>query len=350
MNKKRRIIWGIITLIIAVLTIRTIAAQNNSISVLSLLKVLRSSSPFYLATATLCMLCFIVFEGLSIQYLLCKLGYPVRFLQGIFYSAGDQFFSAITPSATGGQPASALFMKLHSIPDSAITICLIVNLIMYTLATLCIGMFCILIHPGILNYFDSFSKGLIFFGMISFTILTITFISLLKKQSILRQLGNLAILFLSRIHIIHNLDHWKLRLNNLIEDYTNCSEEMKGKPHVFLMAFFFCLMQRIAQISVTLTLHYAIRGNHLHTGTGPNLWMIQALSQIGSNCVPIPGGTGAADYLMLDGFQSLFDVDYAYILETISRFTSFYTCTIISGLISTTGFILHKYREKRNSQ
>ena len=74
-------------------------------------------------------------------------------------------------------------------------------------------------------------------------------------------------------------------------------------------------------------------------GQGADLWFIQAYAQIGSNCIPIPGGMGAADYLMLDGYQMLFDADFAYELQIVSRSVSFYICTIASGLITLFGSI-----------
>ena len=55
-------------------------------------------------------------------------------VRGVLYSAADIYFSAITPSATGGQPASALLMVGDGIPTAVTTVVLLLNLAMYNLS------------------------------------------------------------------------------------------------------------------------------------------------------------------------------------------------------------------------
>ena len=59
-------------------------------------------------------------------------GYKRKFRKALVYSTSDIYFSAITPSATGGQPASAYFMMNDKIPGAVTTIVLLVNLTLYT--------------------------------------------------------------------------------------------------------------------------------------------------------------------------------------------------------------------------
>ena len=116
-QNKNKIICFIVTLILAVFTIYAVFS-GGGISVEELVAWLG----------------FIYFEGEAIRVIVAHMGYPAKRSHGFLYSAADVYFSAITPSASGGQPASAFFMMRDGMPGAAVMTALLVNLIMYTLA------------------------------------------------------------------------------------------------------------------------------------------------------------------------------------------------------------------------
>ena len=342
MNVKKNILFAIGALVLAVLTVSTVFSQNRALTVPTLIGMLENASLPGLLATLLAMLGFIIFEGLAIQFLLNSLGYRTGFFRGLLYSAGDQFFSAITPSASGGQPVSALFMRFDRIPVSAITATLLANLVMYTLSTLAVGILSLLVSPDVLFSFNSISLLFIFFGSMVMIVLTILFYSLLKKSIYLRHMGMVLIKLLHKVHIIRDITKWRNKLDRHIEEFRLCSEMLSNKGSVLWAAFIMNLLQRASQISVTPLLHLSL-GN-IEKVNLFKLWAVQTFSLIGSNCVPIPGGMGVADYLMLDGFQTLFSIDYAYKLETLTRSISFYVCASLSGLIVLIGYIIKKHK------
>ncbi len=343
-NGKGRLLRTGFTLLIAVLTIVTVFSHARTLSPADVLGALGQASPFWLTLTTLCMLGFIVFEGLALLCILRSLGCPKGFLRGMLYSASDQYFSAITPSATGGQPASAFFMSNDRVPGAVITATLLLNLVMYTAATATIGIACLLIRPGLFMRFDPLSKVFIIFSTATMAALSLLLVGLLMKGDVLNGIGQKLIRFLSRVHLLRNPDHWSEWLDRLVDDYKVCVRAVSGKTRILLAVYFLNLAQRIAQISVTLTLFHALGGGF--GAQGMDLWAIQAFSQVGSNCIPIPGGMGAADYLMLDGFQLLFSRDFAYQLQILSRGISFYVCTLISGVIVLLGSLSNRQGEQ----
>lgn len=330
-KKRKTILWLIVSLFIAVTTIRVIFLQNRSLSLKNLSLIIWSASPSWIVVSLLLVLGFIVFEGFSLQYILNRLGYTAGPIQGIIYSAGDQFFSAITPSASGGQPASAFFMYSDHIPGAAITVCLLINLVMYVASTLTIGVICLLINPDILSAFGTASKCLIVFGILATVLLTVTFTVLLKKPEIIQKCGEKLLHFMSGRRYLKDASSLSDRFKGYYDDYSLCSGVLNSGIKSFIPVFILDLGQRIVQITIAVTLHLAIGGP---TRTNLlDLWTIQALSLIGANFIPVPGGMGVADYLMIDGFKYLFDTDYAYSFQTICRSFSFYLGTMISGLI-----------------
>ena len=74
----------------------------------------------------------------------------------------------------------------------------------------------------------------------------------------------------------------------------------------------------------------------------PAAFSKQCLITIGYNFVPIPGGMGISDYLMIDGFNDIMESSMAYSVELISRGLTFYICVLISGIITLTGYLISK--------
>lgn len=348
MFDKRKVIWALLALAIAVLTIRTVFVNCRELSPAEVFAALQRADPFWLAVTILSMVGFIVFEAFALLSILRVLGYPRPFFAGVLYSAGDQFFSAITPSASGGQPASILFMRQHKVPGAAITVVLLLNLVMYTAAALFIGALCLILRPQVFLRFDWFSRFLIVFGMVVLTGLGLFFLALLKRGETLERMGRGLFRLLHRLHLMRAPERWNKRLGDMVEEYRLCSQAASGKTSLLIRVFLLDLAQRAAQITVTLTLFLALGGSFGREAA--DLWVVQAMAQIGSNCVPIPGGMGAADYLMLDGFQSLFAPEFSYQLQILSRGFSFYVCTLLSGIIVLAGALVYRRGARKDKE
>ena len=151
------LICCIVTLILAAFTIYAVL-KGSGISLNELIADLRDASLWGLIPASIGTLGFIWFEGEALRVIVRHMGYPTKRTQGFVYAAADVYFSAITPSASGGQPASAFFMMQDKIPGTAVMTALLLNLIMYTLAIITIGIADILLFPGIFLNFNLFCR------------------------------------------------------------------------------------------------------------------------------------------------------------------------------------------------
>lgn len=134
----KKIIGVIVVSVFAIITIYTVF-RGSGISLNELTASLKEASWEGILLASVSMLGFIYFEGEALRVLVRHMGYPAKRSHGFVYSAADVYFSAITPSASGGQPASAYFMLKDGIAGTAVMAALLLNLIMYTLAILTIG-------------------------------------------------------------------------------------------------------------------------------------------------------------------------------------------------------------------
>ena len=342
---KKKILWAVITFCLSVLTIYALF-YNSGLSLSELWQDIEEASPIWLVPAALCMFGFIFFEGRSLVLILRTLGYPAKKRRGFLYAAADIYFSSITPSATGGQPASAYFMHKDGISGVAVTVSLILNLTMYTLAIFTLSILSLICFPGVFMSFELPGKILILIGIAMMILMSIFFIILLKKQSILIKTANIIISILRKLHMKTAADKLHSRLDTVIENYNECVVTLAGKKKLLIKTYFLNILQRASQILVTVFCYFAIHGN---IGDGLRVFAIQTYVVMGSNFIPVPGAVGISEFLMYIGYTMLLSDEAAYSLAILSRGISFYTCSIISIITVIFGYIIIRYH-RRNEE
>ena len=330
-NKKpHRALWTVVFIAIAGLTVWAITAQNKNFSIKEFSAFLAESDPLWIVMAFLGTFGFIFFEGTALLCICKALGYKRRTANGYIYSAADIYFSAITPSATGGQPASALFMMRDGIPGSLVTVSLLLNLVMYTFAILTLGVLGFILEPTAFIGFAFPCKLLIIVGIVALAGLAAVFITVLKKPSLLHCICDKLLCLLAKLKIVRKLEKRRKKLSDWIESYHECAMAINGKTSMLVKAFIFNLLQRSSLVLVTVFSFLAGGGS---VSDVKGVFVRQIMVVLGSNCVPIPGAMGVADYLMFDAFSQIIEDPLAVVnLELLSRSISFYFCVILCGV------------------
>lgn len=343
---KKKVLWALFTLCLSLLTIYALF-YNGGLSLSELWTNIKESSHIWLLPAALCMTAFIYFEGRSLVSILRTLGYPAKKRQGFLYAAADIYFSSITPSATGGQPASAYFMYKDGVTAIEVTVSLILNLTMYTLALVTLGLFSIIFFPGIFLEFNLASRIMILIGILIMILLTAFFIILLKHQKLIIKLGSVIISLLRKLHFKNLAEKFHNKMDTAIENYNECVITLAGKKKLLLKTYLLNLLQRASQILVTVFCFYALHGN---LSDGLKVFAVQTYVVLGSNFIPVPGAVGISEFIMYFGYMMFFNEEAACSLAILSRGITFYTCSIISIITVILGYILIHNRQKKSGE
>ena len=340
---RKKILWAVITLCLSVLTIIALF-YNGGLSLSELWQDIRESSFGWLVASSFCMLGFIFFEGRSLVLILRTLGYPARKRRGFLYASADIYFSSITPSATGGQPASAYFMHKDGISGSAVVVSLILNLTMYTLAIVSLGLLSIVFFPGIFLEFNLTCKLMILVGVFAMVLLAMLFVILLKRRSFLLGMGDIIISVLNKFRCRAVARKVRAKLDEVIEKYNECVELLSGRKRLLFRTYLLNLLQRTLHILVTVFCYYAMHGR---IEDGLKVFAIQTYVVLGSNFIPVPGAVGISEYIMYHGYVMLLDDESSYALALLSRGISFYTCCAISIVTVLLGYIMLRFRKNK---
>ena len=226
-NRKKRVLMSCFFLLLAGLTIFSVTMGNDSFSFNEFRYFIKEANLFYLALAFGAMFLFVFFEGLALKSIASSFGFKKKARDGLVYSSADIYFSAITPSATGGQPMSAYFMHKDEIPGTIITITLLYNLMMYTSSFLVLGLVTFFLKPAIFFNLTFLSKLLIVLGAVGQVGLFLVFYLLLYKDRILEKLCSFGIKLGAKLHLIKNPNQYFAKLHRVMNEYKEYASMIK---------------------------------------------------------------------------------------------------------------------------
>ena len=346
-DSRSKILWSVLFVLIAAATVWAVLSQSRSFSLRSFVSYASEASRPWLAMALLSMLGFIVFEQESLIVICRAFGYPVSRARAFIYSASDIYVSAITPSASGGQPACAWFMMKDGIPVSVAAVALLANLSMYAVSILVLGVITLLIRPGVFLAFGQLSQGLVILGYLVQSALAAFFVLLLLKGDLLHKICRKALHLLCRIRLLKQEEEKQRGLDRKMEEYAAHVRMIKEHKRAMGKAFFFNMLQRASVISVPFFVFLAFGEEPARS---VDIWAVQCYTVVGSNAVPIPGAMGVSDYIMLDGFSAVVPCQNAVNFELLSRALSFYVCVALCGITVLIKYLRQRKRERENDR
>lgn len=342
-DTRNKILLAFLFLLLAALTCYAVVKFTKDLTFESFLAFVRQAELPWLIAAIAAALLYIVFAAASLLVFCRTFGYPRSLWQGISFSSATIYFSAITPSATGGQPACAYFMVKSGVPVMLASMALIANLALYALSVFTIGLVGLIINPHVLSFFEPIAIILIIMGLI-FQICGVVFLCLvLWRTSLVHKLGNFGIRVGCKWHLIKNREKVQQQLDDLLDEYSNYSSLLKGKYLCLFKAFLCNMGERISIMMVSVFSYLACGGTLDHAF---DVFNIQSCVQLSSTFIPVPGSMGASDAILIDGLNALMDQTTAASLELLSRGISFYGTVMLCFLIVIISFIVMKNRAR----
>lgn len=327
-NLKNNLLWMALLVVISAITIKIVTSCSKGFSWGRFLCFLKGAEPMWMLLAAVCAFGFIYFEGLGLQCTCRFFGHGFSAGKGIVFSATDIFFSAITPSASGGQPAALILMMKNGVPAAVSAIALLLNLVMYTVAILLISAVCCMVYPGIFMRMGLAPKLFIAFGVIVQIAFIALFLMCIFSDSLILNVCRWGLRLLCKLHIYKDYDKQYEKLIAMIKQYKECGALLRRETGLLIKVFLCNLAQRLSVILVSVCVFLAVGGKAV---CAFKAFSVQALAVLGSNAVPIPGAVGVADYILLSGFKQL--VHDPVSVELLSRGMSFYSTILFCGIL-----------------
>lgn len=330
-KRARKQLLNIAFLVLLIGVTLTVVFVSQDIDLHDIGVFLSSCNVWYIVGAFGGLLGYIIFEAISLHIIARTVGHKPKFASSVAYSTSDLYYSAITPSASGGQPASMYYMVRDGVSGGTAGFVVLFNIVGYTVATIVVGLFGVIACPWMFGQIGHWlAKTLVIIGFVIQAILLAILLLCLFRARIILKIGKWGIAVLAKIRIFKHPEKQVAKLEKVIDNYRECRNVMKSHPMLFFAAMFFNIAQRTAQtlIPTFVCLAAAPRTDFI------TLFSMQAYVMIGYNSIPLPGGTGVYEYLYpnIFGIGGLFDMKFILSAMMVSRAISYYICMIACGL------------------
>ena len=339
---------GFVLVLVAITLVVLFVSQKDELDFNRIALYFKEGKPVWIVGAFVCMLLFIFFEGLGIFFLSRFFGSKPNIISTTCYSSANAFYTLITPTGAGGQPAEVFYMSRDGMSPGKASFLILLNTIGYTAAIFVVGIVALCINASLFAGISTvFAKVLIVAGaVIQFGLLGL-YIGCMYFGKAIIKVGNGLVTLLHKIRIVKNPEKWYAKIKYEVTKYGECRQILKEKPLVVVTSLFFNVMQRIAQNLIPCFVCLAIDPNAPFL----DIFALQVFVLFGYNSTPLPGGVGAYEYLFMCIYGQLFpETSLVLLILMISRLFSYYITMILSGVMVLTYHMVKKPAEWKASE
>lgn len=341
-KSKKSLMWLLVLLALTALTVFVIVSVSDGFTFDGFLRCLGQISPFWFALAALCAFGFIYFEGVALRCICSRLDYSFNRRRATVYAATDIYFSDITPTAAGGQPAAMYVMVKDGVSGAVSAIALLLNLSMYTMAILILSAVAFILNFKMFLDFDLAAQLFIAVGLVVQLIFIFTFFMCIFNQKLVRKAASFILRLMCKLRIFKDYEARMEKLEVSLEQYARCGELIRRDYGFMLRVLLINLAQRMSLIAVSMCIFIGVGGELNLLG---HAFSAQTFAVLGSNSMPLPGAVGVVDYIFIKGFATI--VPDPVSVELISRGLSFYASFIFCGIVLLFEIVRKKFRESR---
>lgn len=286
---------------------------------------------WYLSIAFLLLLLFWIFRSYPMYSFCKKINKNFKFGQAIQLTLRTQFFNAVTPFATGGQPYQIYYLKQAGIDYASATSLVLENFIVYQIALVTLGLFALISN----NLFNIFNKvyllqKLIAVGFIINTLVIVMMFVVAFSKKLNKVLINIGINILTKLHIVKNKEEKLKKWDENISKFHNSVRVLLSDKKVFILNIIYNFIALCCLYLIPLFVLYSM-GEFNAFNAGIAIVTSAYIMIIGS-FVPIPGGTGGLEYGFVQFYGNFVSGSILSAMMLVWRFVTYYFGMIVGAI------------------
>ena len=275
--------------------------------------------------------CYWFFKAIALKAIIRKFKKEYRFRTAFKFILQINFFNAITPFSSGGQPFEIYYLKKEKIKLADVTTIVIEQFVVYQVALVSLG----LIAIGANNIFHIFPnnsvlKNLVTVGFIINTLVTVILFMLAfttkTNKFIVEKFVNLGY----KLKLVKNKEQKLEKINNYINDLHDGTKRLLENKVSFICMIMANFIGLICLYLVPLTILYAT-GDY-NSFNGLESVVASAYVMLIGSFVPIPGGTGGLEYGFINFYGNFIKGSVLTAIMITWRFITYYIPMIIGAI------------------
>ncbi|RKD29530.1 lysylphosphatidylglycerol synthase transmembrane domain-containing protein [Thermohalobacter berrensis] len=328
-------------LIICLIILTTwIMIRSNELSEIP--KLMGQTNKFFLLLGILSMFGFWISDALIINTTTKALNIRNNLLNSLRLTMIGQYYSAITPFSTGGQPAQSYSMVNNSIPIGKATSVMVNKLLIrqISITLYSITMFTLkvsFIYGKIKNVFL-----FILFGIILNFIGLVIIVFLFLNSTVIKRIIFTVLNLCRKIKIIKNVSKYEVKLNRYLNEYKENIEKIRENKLMSIKIGIITIIQLTFYFSIT---YFVYRALGFNSASLIDIISIQSLLYMAVSFIPTPGNVGVSEggfYILFGSFFTKNVLLYAIILW---RIIIYYFNLLVSGTVTLIDFLVQSKKK-----
>ena len=286
---------------------------------------------------------FLCCEAGATWSILRTLGCPQSFRRCAYYSCTGFFFSTITPSATGGQPAQVLAMSRDGTPAASGALDMLLVTIGYNTAAMGWGVFALFTAGGLTERLGGRVGLLLGLGLAIFTLLDAAMFLFLFLPGPAKRLLHGSIALAARVYPALDRAALEEAADRHLAEYRRGAGLIRRAPGLLAGVVGLSALQLACSYAMPYVVYRAFGLS------GFSLWEVmalQALCAIAVGYLPLPGSAGAAESVFLRGFLLVYGEALVAPAMILSRTLNCYLVLIATGIVLAAGRTVRRTRRE----
>lgn len=282
----------------------------------------------WLLMSFICQIINLIIDAYLTHKFLKNIEPKVTIKNSISCSLVGQFFSAITPSASGGQPMQIFVLSRKGISAGTTTSALIQKFIVYQTSIVLYSILAILLR---FKYFFSLNKLVYYIlvvGFLSQALIVVGLIIFSFNKKLTKKIIELMFTFLGKLKILKNHNEKIENINQQLEIFHSGNKELYKNKYLLLETYTFTFVQLTAMFLIPYCIY---RSFYLSGCRVFDMISAQTFVTVSSSFVPIPGGSGAAEGASSIFLAPFFDEKTIKSAIALSRIVSYYFTIVITS-------------------
>ena len=301
-----------------------------------IIEVLKTLDKKWLFVAFLLICAYWYFKAIAFNKIIKKFKKDFRFRKSFKFILQINFFNAITPFSSGGQPFEIYYLKREKIKLADVTTVVIEQFVVYQIALVLLGVIAIIAN-NIFNIFPSSSvlRNLVTLGFVINTLITVVLFLLAFTTKTNKYIIDKVIKILHKLKIVKNVEQREEKFNNYINDLHDGTKKLlENKFHFFemILANFLGL---ICLYLVPLAILYST--GDFTSFNGLESIVSSAYVMLIGSFVPIPGGSGGLEYGFMQFYGTFIKGSVLTAMMITWRFVTYYIPMIIGAIAVNVG-------------
>lgn len=286
---------------------------------------------WYLLIAFILLILFWLFRSYPIYSFCKKINKDFKYLSAVQLTLRTQFFNAVTPFATGGQPYQIYYLKTVGIDYASSTSIVVENFIVYQIALVVLGILALISN----QIFDIFSKvqllqKLIALGFIINALVIIVMFLLAFSKKMNKFFIGIGINILTKLRIVKNREKKLKEWDENINRFNKSANILLQDKKTFIFNIMCNFIALCCLYLIPLFILYSM-GNFTAFNAGICIVTCAYIMIIGS-FVPIPGATGGLEFGFVQFFGNFITGSKLSAMMLVWRFITYYFGMIVGAI------------------